>query len=501
MNVDVNLAERLADEGRWSDVAGLLEPVIEASRSAGLWAMLAMARLHIGRRSDAADAMLRAAQLDAEGGRAWLNAAVLLDQEGRVGETEIAVRESLGLGFEPPEAHYLLGRALRGAGQIEEAEMAFRKAVETRPTFADAHRELAQLRWMRTGDLTHALEALESAIARHPGHPRLRMERTWLLDAGGDSGEAEAEAARALVHMGPGTQRNLFEAHRANLRKNYQAGAEAALRAIQAGARDGSAFEALAAAQLGLGDSAALLATVDLWLGADPLNQLAIAYRATALRLSGDPHGAAYRDYDRLVRAFEIDVPEGWPDLDAYLTSLSAALAKMHPFQAHPLGQSARSGSQTMQSLVRSTDPAIVAFFNTIDGPIRRYLAGLGSGTDPLRSRNFNAYEIKGCWSVWLRPGGFHVDHVHPQGWISSACYVAVPQAAEDSERKEGWIRFGQPPIQPPGGLPAEHFVQPKPGRLVLFPAWMWHGTVPFTSDERRLTVAFDVLSGHPQSG
>ena len=31
-----------------------------------------------------------------------------------------------------------------------------------------------------------------------------------------------------------------------------------------------------------------------------------------------------------------------------------------------------------------------------------------------------------------------------------------------------------------------------KPARLVLFPSWMWHGTVPF-ADGERLTVAFDV--------
>jgi predicted 2-oxoglutarate/Fe(II)-dependent dioxygenase YbiX len=35
-------------------------------------------------------------------------------------------------------------------------------------------------------------------------------------------------------------------------------------------------------------------------------------------------------------------------------------------------------------------------------------------------------------------------------------------------------------------------FVQPKPGRLVLFPSTMWHGTQPFANGER-LTVAFDM--------
>ena len=147
-----------------------------------------------------------------------------------------------------------------------------------------------------------------------------------------------------------------------------------------------------------------------------------------------------------------------------------------------------------MEPLLQSTHPAVRAFFQAIDRPIQRYMDELGGGDDVLRVRNRGAYQIKGCWSVLLKPGGFHVDHVHPQGWISSACYIHTPKVSEDSQRKEGWIRFGQPPVQPPGGLSAEFFVKPQPGRLVLFPAWMWHGTVPFTSDERRLTIAFDVL-------
>ena len=42
--------------------------------------------------------------------------------------------------------------------------------------------------------------------------------------------------------------------------------------------------------------------------------------------------------------------------------------------------------------------------------------------------------------------------------------------------------------------LSAEHLVQPEPGLLVLFPSYMWHGTVPFSSAEQRLTCAFDIV-------
>jgi hypothetical protein len=42
--------------------------------------------------------------------------------------------------------------------------------------------------------------------------------------------------------------------------------------------------------------------------------------------------------------------------------------------------------------------------------------------------------------------------------------------------------------------MTAEHFVQPRPGRLVLFPSYMWHGTNPIVGDEIRLSVAFDAV-------
>ena len=490
----VRRAEQLAAAGRWAEVATTLEPVIEASRSAGLWSLLAMARLNSGRPGDAADALLRAAALDAEGGRAWLNAAAVLDGVGRVGEAGEAARRAIALGFAPPEAHLLLGRALQGSGDLAGAQAAFERAVAARPTFVEAHRDLAQLIWMRTGDREEATRLLDTAIAAHGSDVGLRAERARLLNFAGDEAESRAEAARLLDRMAPGASRSLFAAHEANLRGDHAAAVRAAQEALSLGADPGQALEALAAAQLGSGDAPGVLETAEALAKRAPRNQLAIAYRATALRMLDDPRGEPFRDYATLVRAFDIDVPDGWDNLDSYLGDLAAALIPMHPFAAHPLGQSARRGSQTMQSLVESKEPAIRAFFRAVDGPIRRYLAELGTGDDPLRSRNRGAYDLRGCWSVWLKPGGFHVDHVHPQGWISSACYIATPAAAEDADGKQGWIRFGQPPIQPPAGLPAEHFVQPRPGRLVLFPAWMWHGTVPFASDERRLSVAFDVL-------
>jgi hypothetical protein len=96
------------------------------------------------------------------------------------------------------------------------------------------------------------------------------------------------------------------------------------------------------------------------------------------------------------------------------------------------------------------------------------------------------------CWSVRLFAGGHHVNHIHAGGWISSAYYVDVPHEIAETKNRAGWLKFGEPNLETPGCTP-DHFVKPRPGLLVLFPSYMWHGTVPFEGAER-LSAAFDII-------
>ena len=79
-------------------------------------------------------------------------------------------------------------------------------------------------------------------------------------------------------------------------------------------------------------------------------------------------------------------------------------------------------------------------------------------------------------------------------GWISSCYYVAVPDAAKDESARQGWIKFGEPSFDVALKNPVRRAIQPVPGRLVLFPSYMWHGTIPFRDAAARTTIAFDVV-------
>jgi len=221
-----------------------------------------------------------------------------------------------------------------------------------------------------------------------------------------------------------------------------------------------------------------------------PNNQHAIALKAIAWRLLGDPRYEKLFDYRSVVAPLELSRPRAWDSLRTYLADLAEALNAAHAFSAHPFDQSIKHGTQAASILGRS-HPAIQALPEALDGPIRAYLECIGCGDDPLRARNTGRYTFKGIWSIRMRSGGFHVNHIHPEGWISSACYVTVPENTID---REGWIKFGEPRIATIPSCPPEHFIEPKPGMLVLFPSYMWHGTIPFSGDGVRTTAAMDVL-------
>lgn len=228
---------------------------------------------------------------------------------------------------------------------------------------------------------------------------------------------------------------------------------------------------------------------------AEPLRQHWIAYEAIALRLLGSPDYERLVDIERFVRPYKLPTPDGFDSLEEFNEKYLRALDPWHLYETHPLDQSLRGGSQTPRDLTLIEDPTIQAFIGAVDGPIRQYMQDVGNGDDhPLTRRNTGNYKISGCWSVRLEGAGWHVSHVHPEGWLSSAYYLEVPEETRTGTDKAGWIQFGQPPFATVPPSPPEKWIQPEAGVLVIFPSFMWHGTNPIHSGSVRVTSPFDAV-------
>jgi tetratricopeptide (TPR) repeat protein len=486
------LANILIARRALAEAATLLEPLVQTPlANADLLNAYGVALRGLGRMDEGVEAHRAAADAAPAVGAYAHNLAGALGDAHRFAESEKACERAFATGLDAPETWLVRGRALIGLGRLDEAEASIGEAIRRRPAFADAHAELAQLIWIRTEDLDQAKAGLDAALVEAPLDPPLSLARAKLLEYAQDAGAAYASLGPVLEAR-PGDLQLQVAAALLALRED---GAMAMFHALKAEAIDpasGQAAAALCQANLAIGRPYVAASIAERLCAEWPLDQHPVTLAATAWRLLGDPRYFELYDYERLVRAYPIEAPKGWATPAAYVADLANALSPSLGLKGHPIGQSLRHGVQSNQSLERSENPVIRALFSAVDGPIRSYIDGLRGRDDVLGRRAQDDYRFSGAWSVRLRPGGSHVNHIHPMGWISSAFHVVVPPAVDES--RQGWLKFGEPDLPTTPKLEADHFVKPVPGTLVLFPSYMWHGTVPFGGEASRLTAAFDAL-------
>lgn len=177
------------------------------------------------------------------------------------------------------------------------------------------------------------------------------------------------------------------------------------------------------------------------------------------------------------------------------MRELSDLLRSIHRTNAHPVGQSLRGGTQTRGRLLRRQEPRIRHLRDALDSAVSDYVRHLPPKDldHPLLKHREQVLNIAGSWSVRLCDNGFHVSHIHSEGLLSSACYISLPAEVPGNSNRNGWLEIGRPPPSLNLDLEPVAVFEPAPGKLVLFPSYLYHGTRPFSAGER-LTVAFDVV-------
>jgi Flp pilus assembly protein TadD len=402
-----------------------------------------------------------------------------------------ALDRARALGAGGYELSFNRGRAFLDMNQLDAAEREFDQAVALQPQNTEAQAHLARIRFMR-GDPKFA-RSVAAASAANRDDFDLQLLLGQLLWRAGDLLAAETVMHDILARSGPNPKaRSVL----AGILLDEGMLKEAEVQALEAAALlpgDPDIVETLVTIMLSRDCAADAVPFIEAQRRRFPDSQAWIAYEATAARVLGNEAHAVLYDYDRLVQTFEVEAPASWSSMGELNRALATALNERHRFNHHPLEQTLRNGTQTSRSLLTDPDPAIQAILRAFEAPIAQYRLSLGHDPNhPLSSRNVGSSQFTGAWSVRLRRQGFHVNHFHPDGWISSAYYVDVPRETNDATAKSGWIKFGEPRYAV-RGLDAERFVQPRAGRLVLFPSYMWHGTNAILGDDPRVTIAFDV--------
>ena len=484
------LAQTLVDLGRWAEAEAQCRVLLgRDSNDAETWETLALALTPQGRRGEAEHAHRRAIALKPDYAVAHHNLGELLVTLERPDAMD-ALERARNLGADGYEVAYNFGRAAVDAGDLERAETEFARAVELQPLNPEAHRALASLRFMR-GDPAF-VRSLSTAVRAHRDQLPLQIVLAELLWHSGELPGAETLLRDALT-------RNATDATvRSTLARVL----------LDQGRLDEAEAEALEAASLRSDGPAAALHLVTVLIARgrpaearpfiaaqlqrDPLAPAWLAFESTAARMLGEERHRALCDYERFVRAFDLPPPPGFGTIAEFNAALAAVLEDRHRFKRQPLDRTLRNGTQTSRSLLSDPEPVVQAALAAFQTAVLEYRAGLEVPPEhPLARIRDGAVGFAGAWSVRLERAGFQVNHHRSGGLVSAVYDVVVPEDVRDPALKLGWLKFGEPRYPPPGVGP-EYFVEPRAGRLVLFPSYLWHGTNPIYSHTPRLSIAFD---------
>jgi tetratricopeptide (TPR) repeat protein len=384
----------------------------------------------------------------------------------------------------PQDGGILLGHAaaLLHEGRPDDGIALLERILTANPLWLDGHRSLAALRGQMGQD---PLAGATGALTRNPRAAELHHLMISLALQARDLARAEEALSAARAALGDAPWLSLLAGHVASESGSLDV-ADAHFAAAGAAA-DSNAAWTHARHLLRRAEPARVAALLEPWRD-QPGAHAIWPYLALAWRMTDDPRAQWLEGDPSLVGIYDLGLS---PD---DLTALADHLRALHVASAAPLDQSVRGGTQTDGNLLLRIAPPIQDLRQRLLTIVERHIAQLpapepGHPTLPVARA---PVRIAGSWSVRLSNAGFHTDHVHPQGWFSSALYLALPETLGSGRSDHaGWLSLGEARDLVPGLAPLQ-LVEPKPGRLVLFPSTMWHGTRPFPQGER-LTVAFDI--------
>ncbi len=423
------------------------------------------------------------------------NAGVLLSNAGRF--VEAAAWFAKALDRDPDHTQASIGRAeaLRAAGQLAEAAAVLEALVAQHPDDAVAWTNLAAVRSARSDD-AGARDAGEKAIAGDPGLAAAHYNTGVAEQAMGQSAPAcerfrralalQPDHAAAALNLG---EAYLAEGDRTEAMRAFQ-------RAIEIDPGFAKAVINLADMALQDSDAEGALAGVDGFLAHHPSHPAALAMRAFVLRALGrDAEALHLDDPDRFVRPHQITIPGGYDGIAGFNAALAEHILRHPSLSPSPAQHATRKGRHTGELLVPPMGP--MADFETLIGDAfdayRR--AFVGEAAHPFLDACPRQVDLA-LWAVVMDEDGHQVPHIHPAAWLSGVYYVEVPDTVRaDDPAHAGWLEFGRPPEDIHAPVPSPlRLERPEPGKMVLFPSYFYHRTVPLKGKNRRISMAFDVV-------
>jgi len=376
-------------------------------------------------------------------------------------QSEQKWRELVRVEPQRAEAHFNLGNALTRLGRASEAIQSYQRALELEPTLS-AYNNLGKAQYAAR-EFGAACDSFRRAISASPREPHLYRNLGTAQSALGDR-QAALESFERALRLAPN-----------------------ALNVLQS-----LATTAMECGQWQLGHD-----TCSAWLRQKPCNVEALGLQSIALEELGQ-HAAAREllDFERMVEVIDQAAPPaGFTTLSEFNQAL-ARHALEHPTLHLPANDDPRYHCPTLRLTDEfCDDPAGAA------GALQRLVATAVEGylerlSDALPKHPFlvgapRRFTLR-SWATVLEEEGNLLPHVHYASYVSAVYYPKVPRLMSGGAHA-GYFEFGGGPRNfPVQNMAPVHRIEPREGRLLLFPSYFYHRTAPFSASEPRISIAFD---------
>lgn len=389
------------------------------------------------------------------------------------------------------QLYHNLGNAYSDLNILESAIESYERAIQLNPYYVDSYKNLSSI-YIEVGLINKSLSIFESAI-----------------QSGITSNDMLIALAENYLRMGKVELAETLLSSHPNLDRSSVAYLQCKARLYHAGENYQEAYMLLKdktdsalildAAQyaLQIDEPGYVLNTMPSLTTSSDSSVMAKAYLAVAERLSKrNQHRKSYCHYSMLVRSYQLPNVVGGKASSDFIALLKDHVSQLHSAKSAPLQQTVNGGTQTRGNILSSSNEHLTELRLFFENSVREYISEV-KAIDDLHEFVVlpnNDFRIVGAWSVFLSDKGYHTNHVHPEGRLSAVFYIEIPSELAH-EKHEGYLSFGTPNFKLKTNLTHEYTVRPEVGKLVIFPSYFWHGTIPFKSDEKRLTIAFDISS------
>ncbi|MGB7815225.1 MAG: tetratricopeptide repeat protein [Methylotenera sp.] len=403
-------------------------------------------------RFDEAEAAYRQAiRLNPNFFEAYGNLGTVLQRQGKLSEAISSYQQGLKINPQDARGYFNLGTALRDEGLLTNAIESYKKAINLFPSYTDAYNNLGETLRDR-GDMDDAVKSYQAALRLNPNHPGANYNMGEFLYLAKKYEEAVAYFERS--QLDDWQARSMYCLYKAERFDDFKSKLDEIVRTTR--------------------HTAPFMATLS--------THYAINFGVD------DPYNFCKNGFDFVYQNSIAELAEpNSPLLKQLLYDIE------NTDIAERVQGMLYNGKQSAGNLFKRPEPSFRRLGELVKQEFLNYKNRF-AGADCELIKSFpNELEFTSSWYVRMRRGGYVDRHIHEVGWISGAVYLVLPTDKKDPT--EGCFEYGTHG----DNYPQKHsnfpvgIATPNVGDIVLFPSSLFHRTIPFSSNEQRICIAFDL--------